>query len=201
MVATVEAGEYRHRYWNRTKDITLSLDERSTSITVGVVLAREATDHPWQDFRWYPIELLIGAPDHSVGDVLAEGDGFKHFFAGNATLEMHRADTSAYVVNLENDPPSIYVVLREAETDETPLPYELQMVTASPFEAQDFLDSGEEIVEPIPMSGSLVAWVERFVATHHREEVFRKRQRDRVNLDDERFGQEPLTVIRQRQRH
>ena len=70
----------------------------------------------------------------------------------------------------------------------------------SPFEAQDFLDTGEEIVEAITMIDPLIAWVERFVENHHKEEKFIKRQRDSIRLDVERFGQEPLVITRQRQR-
>ena len=178
----------------------MSQPDRSSTINLGVVVAAEPSDHPWQDLRWRPVDLLIGSPDLAIGDIVAEVEGAKHFFAGSFPLELFRTDTSAYLVNLENEPPSIYVILSEAEDEEPPLPYVVELVTASPFEAQDFLDTGEEIVEPIPMSEPLIAWVERFVGVHHEEEVFIKRRRDRVDIREEKFGQEPLAVVRQRQR-
>ena len=70
----------------------------------------------------------------------------------------------------------------------------------SPFESQDYLDSGEDIVEPLTMPEPLVAWIERFVATHHEEETFIKRKRDKLNIRDEKFGQESIESIRRRQR-
>ena len=50
-------------------------------------------------------------------------------------------------------------------------------VTASAFEAQDYMDSGEEIVEAVPMPDELIAWLAAFVEHHHVEEVFKKRKR------------------------
>ena len=62
------------------------------------------------------------------------------------------------------------------------------------------LETGEHIVEPLPMPQPLVAWLENFIATHHEEETFIKRQRDKLDLENEKFGQEPLEVIRERQK-
>ena len=66
------------------------------------------------------------------------------------------------------------------------------MVTASPYEAQDYLDSGEEIVEAIPMPQRVSELVEAFCAYHHKEEAFVKRKRDKVKTEDLKFGKEPI---------
>ena len=72
-------------------------------------------------------------------------------------------------------------------------------MTASPFEAQDYGDSGEELVEPVAMPPALVAWVREFVAAHHKDTRFRKRRRDRVEVEaredgrgDPRIGREDV---------
>ncbi len=181
----------------------MTATERTTSLTVGVVISREATDHPWQEYRWRPAEILIGNPALPLGKVIAETGSETQYFGGSFTIELHRKETSAYLVNLENDPPVIYVVLRDAEEDdgEDALPVLVETVSVSPFEAQDFLDSGEDVVEPIAMPPSLIAWIERFVAIHHEEEVFIKRKRDKLDIRSEKFGQEPIELIRRRQRH
>ncbi|MFY0612392.1 MAG: DUF3305 domain-containing protein [Hyphomicrobiaceae bacterium] len=180
----------------------MSTIERTTSLTVGVVIAREPIDHPWQDFRWRPVELLIGHPKLAIGDTITETEQQTQFFGGSFTIELHRKETSGYLVNLENDPPVVYIVMREAEDDDPDdaLPVIVEMVTVTPFEAQDFLDSGEDIVEPLTMPEPLVAWLQRFVATHHEEEVFIKRKRDKLDIRNEKFGQEPIDQIRRRQR-
>jgi hypothetical protein len=50
------------------------------------------------------------------------------------------------------------------------------------------------------MVAPLHAWLEEFVAAHHVEEKFIKRRRDRVDLTEEKFGQEPIEMIRRRQK-
>ena len=56
-------------------------------------------------------------------------------------------------------------------------------VTASPFDAQDYADNGEDIVEPVPMPDTLVAWLSAFVGQHHVDQEFVKRRRDRVAVE------------------
>ncbi len=174
--------------------------DKTKSLMVGVVLAREAIDNPWQDYRWRPLEVLIGVSELEAGTIVKEGEGFAHYFAGTFEIELHRKETPAYVANLESEAPSVYVVACEADDEDGELPYDIRLVTLSPFEAQDFLDTGEDIVEALAMAPPLMAWLEEFVAAHHLEEKFIKRQRDRINLSQEKFGQEPLEVIRRRQK-
>jgi len=50
-------------------------------------------------------------------------------------------------------------------------------VTASAYEAQDALDSGENIVEAVPIPATLAAWIKEFVDMHYIEEPFKKRRR------------------------
>jgi len=40
--------------------------------------------------------------------------------------------------------------------------------------------------------------LEAFIAEHHVEEKFRKRKRDEVDITEEKFGKEPIHVVRQR---
>jgi hypothetical protein len=63
------------------------------------------------------------------------------------------------------------------------MPWSVALVTASPYEAQDYCDSAEELVEKIPMSDGLLAWIKDFVDTHYEEEVFVKRQRKNARVD------------------
>jgi hypothetical protein len=58
-------------------------------------------------------------------------------------------------------------------------PYELLTVTADPAEGEAFTDAGSNLVEAVPMPPEIADIVGRFVATHHVERPFVKRQRDR----------------------
>jgi hypothetical protein len=57
----------------------------------------------------------------------------------------------------------------------------LQTVTVDPGEAHVHADAGNDLLEALPMPPALRAAVAAFVATHHREQVFHKRRRDRAD--------------------
>lgn len=77
--------------------------------------------------------------------------------------------------------------MREAAGD---APLDLVLVTVSPYEAQDYADSGEEIIEKVPMPPALRVWLQDFVDANHHEEPFKKRKRDkkRVDLTEDGIG-------------
>ena len=161
------------------------------SLPLGVVLERRRIDHPWQDFDWRPVTVIPGAPaldPEGAWRMLAEGEDWVHYHSGTLTLELFRRETEGYKVNLSNHPPRVFVVLRSGEDmgcDHDVVPF---LVTACPYEAQDYLDSGEDIVEGVPMPGVVLAWVHDFVDTHHVDEPFKKRKRKRHDPEESGFG-------------
>ncbi len=50
------------------------------------------------------------------------------------------------------------------------------LVTVCPYEMQDYANTGEKIVEGVPMPDDLKAWVWDFVERHHVDEPFVKRR-------------------------
>ena len=171
--------------------------ERRLSISVGVIVAREEMDNPWQDYAWSAAGIVIGAdPNETWRELDREPDttesGIVRYFAGTVELELFRKETEAYQVNLKNKVPVVYVVMRESDgAGDTP-PIELHLVTVSAYEAQDYLDTGEDIVDTVAMPEPLIAWVQRYVDRHHVEEKFVKRKRDDVRIEENKFGQEPI---------
>ncbi|MDX2288282.1 MAG: DUF3305 domain-containing protein [Hyphomicrobiaceae bacterium] len=169
------------------------------TVRLGVIIARERIDHPWQTHRWRPVSVLLDAPPVDGGwRELSRTAKSVHYHATTLSLELHRKETMAYRVNLANGEPSVYVVLRE-DPGEQPFPIDVHLVTASPFEAQAHGDLGFDQVEAVPMPQPLVALVQAFIDEHHVEETFVKRQRERhVKAEEHQFGQEPLIVLRDR---
>lgn len=152
---------------------------RSETLPLGVVLERRRSRHPWQDFAWRAVELLPGAPARDPrGDWLTlreEGDGEAALFhAGTLPLELFRKDTAELKMNLEQREPLVYVVLRRGTGDRPLVPL---LVTANVMEAELYSVSGEEQVDGVPMPAPVRALVEAFVAQHHVEQPFYKRQR------------------------
>lgn len=165
--------------------------ERSRTIPVGLVLERRKIDNPWQDHRWNAVSVIVGAPDVQEWTLLDKSDGGERYHAATLPLTLYRKETESYKVNLSGNP-SVYVVLR---TDDDPdSPYEVYpfLATASAYEAQDYLDSGEETVESVPMPEGLIAWVQDFCDTHHEDEVFIKRKRSDHRREQDKFGRRPL---------
>ena len=164
--------------------------DKEISRTVSIFIERRPSASKWTDWSWKPCRIVEGEAAAEPFTRLGEtGDGGELFLAGNADIVLHRKETEAYRLNLTGDR-VVYVVL--GSDDDADTPWVLQAVTISPYEAQDHLDSGDGIVEALPMPPSLVELVEAFCAFHHKEEPFIKRKRDRVKVEELKFGKEPI---------
>ncbi len=147
--------------------------ERCLSLPVGVVLRQSPGVTRWAGVTWRVSGLLPGAGPGNWTELRREGAAVE-YHAATAPLTLWRSDTEAYLVALNASPPSVWVVLRQALPGARP---EVLTVTASAYEAQDYADNGEDIVERVPMPEGLSHWIGAFVARHHRDEAFVKRQR------------------------
>ncbi len=156
--------------------------ERTAEIPVGVVIRKQPGVTRWARWIWRPVAVLPGAAPADWHELRREGEAVE-YHAATVDLEVHRADTEGYKVALSREPPSVYVILRPVEDPDSEHPVEVFRVTASAFEAQDYLDSGEEIVEPVPMPPALIAWLSDFVARHHKDEPFVKRKRRPAEIE------------------
>ena len=171
------------------------------SIPVGVVLAREKIDHPWQEYVWRPIGVFLHAPEISDWRELRRDEKSVHYHAATLPLELHRKETAAYKLNLDTGEPAVYVVLRDDPGASSKWPVSVHMVTASPHDAQAYNESGLETIKQVPMPQPLVELVREFVEAHHLEAPFIKRKRQNYEIEEEhRFGQEPIFVLRERMR-
>lgn len=149
------------------------------AVPVGIVIRRQPGVTRWQKWNWIVSGVLLGAGPADWRVLRAEGDVVE-YHAGTVPLELHGADAEAYDHNLKARIPSVYVVMRQGEGD---APFDILLATASPYEAQDYTDSGEELVEKVAMPPAMLAIVQRFVAEHHEDEEFVKRKRDKKRVD------------------
>jgi uncharacterized protein DUF3305 len=150
---------------------------RSTAlanIAVGVLVERRQAKSAWVDFLWRPVSVFAGNPSAAPWTPLAVEAETTLFFAGEAVIELHRIETTNYRDNLASGAPALWVALRPVTSEQ---PYEILAVTADPAEGEAFTDAGSNLVEAVPMPPVVAEIVDRFIAEHHVERPFLKRQR------------------------
>jgi hypothetical protein len=161
--------------------------ERSISMPLGVVVERRELEHRWQKHGWRPVAVIPGAPETADWRELRRGEGWIRYHAATLPLELHRKETEAYAQNLTTGRPAIYVVLRPDEARDALREVQPFLVTASPYQAQDYTDS-DDLVEAVPMPEGVVAWLQAFVDRHHVVQPFRKRRREPHDVERSAFG-------------
>lgn len=145
---------------------------------LGIVIRRAPGVTRWAAWSWKPVAVLPGAADASWVELRRE-DEVTDYHAATVPLDLWSSDTESYLASLSARCPSIAVVMRQ---DGGRWP-EVLLATASAYESQDYEDSGDDLVELVPMTEGLVAWISDFVRAHHEDEVFVKRKRDRLRID------------------
>ena len=164
----------------------MSLTPPLAAIAVSVIVERVKAESQWVDFLWRPTDVFPGQPGTPPWTKISDTGDRVTFYAGPATIELHRAATAQYRDNLATGSPLLWVVLRETGAEP---PYDLYLVTADPSEGEGMTETGNDIVESVPMPDSVRDRIAAFVAEHHVEEVFFKRKRDRAN--PESLGRRP----------
>lgn len=154
------------------------------SLPVAVVVERRKAKSPWADHVWRPVEVVSGEVGSGAEPrLLRRGEEWEHYLIGGQTLELHRSDLASYRYNLSSGEPRLFVALHpEGEG------VRVAMVTLAPDEAQDLMENGEDIVEPVPLSDSLRRWAGLFCAKHPPDRPRHKRKRDNYDPDKAGFG-------------
>lgn len=137
------------------------------TLPVGIIVARERTSDPWQEFRWRPVSVILNAAEGVKWKELGRGRDVIRYHAATLPLVLTAKEKIAYRVNLANGVPSVYVVLREDTVSGSAMPVSVAHITASPFEiqavGQDFEDGITDFVERVPMPDQLVQVMQSFV--------------------------------------
>lgn len=152
---------------------------------VGVVVERQPGVTKWQEHVWRAVAVLPGSPMVAPWTELGREQGPRgeivRYYAGTAELVAYSGgDTRTYKHNIEAPEPSVYVVLRRADTLSG---WTLYLATIDPAEAHSHADTGDDLVERLPMPPLVFDWLSAFVAQHHVERMEWKRKRDRADPD------------------
>jgi hypothetical protein len=148
--------------------------ERTAEMQVGVVLRRTPGVTRWQREVWSLAGVIEHAPPVGPdGRILREEGETLEVHAATLTLELHRKETEGLVQNLSAQVPSVWVALRGTGRPTA------ASVTVSPFEAGCYDIDDEDRIEKVAMPEGMRAWIGTCVASHHVDEKFIKRQRDK----------------------
>lgn len=165
---------------------TVPVVKNSERLRVGVVLERRHIAHPWQEYAWRAA-VVPGAADIVAPFLLQQGDGWARYHAATLDIELFPRETEGYRYNLSQAQPAVYVLWRHENEDSERQP-EVFHVTVCPYEAQDYLDTGDVVVEAVALPDLVAHWMRSYIARHHVDEPFEKRRRKRhaaVEAEDE----------------
>ena len=174
---------------------------------VRIIFEKKEIDNQWESHKWIvndliPLDVTSGEgypPINDVkirpllNDVSPQNSDNKNLFVADASIDLHRAEAEGYAENLQSSDPSIYIVLRdgdlieenEKKSDENRnIDVHLAEVSLSPYHIQDYEDCGEDKVEKVPLYGPILELLNKFVSIHFHPEEFKKRKRDKKNIDE-----------------
>jgi hypothetical protein len=142
-------------------------------IPVGVAVERRNAKSPWVDVLWRPVSVFAGIAAAAPWTVIHSENEVTTFYAGEAVIELYRTETANYRSNLASGSPLLWVSLRPTGGGVT-----LLAVTADPAEGEALTGAGNDLIDTVPMVGSIREQVHAFIAEHHIERPTFKRQRD-----------------------
>ena len=176
-------------------------------IAVKIIFEKKLLNNQWQSHEWEIHDLVLmdmksgdGYPPINNVEILPlrnfdeerRKSNLKNYFFAEASIDLHRAEAEAYAENLQSSDPAIYIVLREGFYDDEieesfeddDIDVHLAEVSLSPYNIQDYEDSGEDIIKKVPLDGPISELLEKFVEQHFKPEEFIKRKRDRARIDE-----------------
>ena len=181
-------------------------NEKHLLYAVRIILERKEINNLWESHKWVindliPLEVSGGLGFPPINDVriyplineVKKEDGLnKNLYFAEASIDLHHAESEGYAENLQSSDPSVYIVLRDGdlidekeknnEQDDN-IDIHLAEVSLSPYHIQDYEDCGEDKVEKIPLYGPIAELLEKFVEFHFHPEEFKKRKRDKKDVD------------------
>ncbi|MEP3277965.1 MAG: DUF3305 domain-containing protein [Stappiaceae bacterium] len=175
------------------------VEKREISIPLGIVVEKRQSKHPWADWIWKPVAVFMNADETADWQEMRRDETHVRYHAATLLLTLHRKETEALRLNLMLPEPELYVVLQENEDHKSEFPYLAKFVTASSYDAQDYHDAGDDIIEKVAMPEGVAVLIQAFVEEHHVEETFKKRRRDRLDTEELKFGKTPIFTPHTRQ--
>ncbi|WP_428425299.1 DUF3305 domain-containing protein [Methylibium sp.] len=144
------------------------------SVTVAVVIEREAHPNRWEDWRFRIVEVLSDEGAFGTAPRLLRDDGrFARWLHPGFTVELFRDEGEGYYLNLSSGAPAWFVSWRIGDEDASQAWPEI--VSLSYNEAGRWLDA-QERVDNLPLPPDVVAWLQAWNDQHYRPEPKRRKR-------------------------
>ena len=138
------------------------------SVTVAVVMEREAQPNRWEDWRHRIVEVVPMQPGFGAAPrVLREEAGVRRTLHPRLDVELYVDEGEGYFLNLSSGSPVWFVVWRV--DDEDPSRAWPEQVTLSYNEAGRRMDA-QERVDNAPLQPEWREWLQAFTDQHYRPE-------------------------------
>jgi hypothetical protein len=134
-------------------------------LNLAVVMEKQPSEHPWADFRYDALGVVVREEDEtqSVTRIYKDGE-VEHFLITGLNLQLHVDECESYYHNLMSPEPGCFIVASQPDaSDEMPLPY---LVSLSFDEAHAYLE-GDEQIYSVKIPAELYQWAEAYVLTHY----------------------------------
>jgi hypothetical protein len=178
--------------------LDVEINAPQLTMPMGVILERRSSENQWIDFEWSVTSVLPGAAEIVDWIRLSSGSDengdWVQYHAATLPLEIHRKETEGYKYNLSLQQPSVFIILRESDEEDDDHEMYPFLVTVCPYEAQDYLDSGAEIVDNVPMPEPVMGWLANYIEHHHVDEPFKKRKRKAFDPRKEGYDKPPPPI-------
>jgi len=144
------------------EDFNQELPDR---MNLAVIMEKQPSSHPWADFRYDAIGVVVRDADEekAVTRIYHDGD-VEHFLVTGLGLQLHLDECESYYHNLMSPEPGCFIVADQPDSsDEMPVPY---LASLSFDEVHAYLE-GDEQIYSVEIPAELYQWAEAFVLTHY----------------------------------
>jgi Protein of unknown function (DUF3305) len=144
------------------------------SISVAVVMEREAQPNQWEDWRFRVAEVVTSEDAFgSEARVLRDDGKLRRTLHPGFRLELFRDEGEGYHLNLSSGAPVWFVVWRIDDDD--PSQARPETVSVSYNEAGRWLDA-QEHVDNVPLPADVAVWLQAYTDEHYRPEPKQRRR-------------------------
>lgn len=135
-----------------------------TELGLAVIMERRLLANKWASVQWEAVGVVPDAGAAVTPRLLRQDETSAQWLFPGQVLRLFTDEAENYLANLTAPEPKVFVMWRQDEETELPLPAAL---TVSYGEAARMMDSGER-VDGVPMPADIHEWVIGFARRYYR---------------------------------